>query len=338
MSSAAVPTVSKLMAETIEQEMDRDPRVLVLGEDVATMGGVFNCTRGLNARFGDWRVRDTPISEMSFVGMGVGLALSGYRPIVEIMFADFLTVCVEQIVNAAAKIPYMSGGRAQVPMLIRTAGGSIGSAAQHSQCLWGMMAHWPGIQVIAPSCPADYRGLLTAAIRSDNPTILFEHKSQLNRSADLFARPDTGPDGAHIVPIGMASVAREGSDVTVVSISASVDWSLFAAAALEGRGISAEVIDLRSLVPLDIDTVLASVEKTGRLLVVDEDFQSFGMSGEIIARVIERAVPGKLRQVRPFCMPDVPLPSAKTLEAAVMLVQGKCVNAPIALAEGSGCA
>ena len=314
----ASPTVSFLISETIGREMERDKRILVIGEDVGKLGGVFNCTRGLNERFGDWRVRDTPISEMAFVGMGVGLSLAGYRPIVEIMFADFLTVCLEQIVNAAAKIPYMTGGRVKIPIVIRTAGGSIGSAAQHSQCLWGMMAHWPGIKVVAPSCPADYRGLLTSAIRSEDPVILFEHKSQMNRKLDLFARPDIGPKGDHQVPIGQASIARTGADVTIVSISAAVDWSLIAAAELQPDGIDVEVIDLRSLVPLDIKTIIASVEKTGRLLVVDEDFQSFGMSGEVIARVVENSAHVMLRQVRRLCMPDVPLPAAKSLENAVM--------------------
>lgn len=314
----AAPTVSFLIADTIGREMERDEKVLVIGEDVGGLGGVFNCTRGLKDRFGEWRVRDTPIAEMGFVGMGVGLALAGHRPVVEIMFADFVTVCLEQIVNAMAKIPYMSGGRAKMPMVVRTAGGSIGSAAQHSQCLWGMLAHWPGLQVLAPSCPADYRGLLASAIRSDDPVVVIEHKSQLNRRAELFARPEIGRAGEHLVPIGKASVARRGGDVTVVTISAAVEWSLEAAADVESDGIAAEIIDLRSLVPLDMEPVLASLSKTGRLLVVDEDFHSFGMSGEIVARAAEGLPAGRLREVRRLCMPDVPLPAAKTLEDAVM--------------------
>lgn len=313
-----VPTVSYLLSEAIGHEMERDEKIIVLGEDVGGLGGVFNCTRGLKDRFGEWRVRDTPIAEMGFVGMGVGLAMAGYRPVVEIMFADFVTVCLEQIVNAMAKIPYMSGGRMSMPMVIRMPGGSIGSAAQHSQCLWGMFAHWPGLKVLCPSCPADYRGLETAAIRSDDPVIVVEHKSQLNRKVDRFVRSDIGPKGSHIVPIGKASIARQGSDVTVVAISAAVEWALEAAADAAKNGVDAEVIDLRSLVPMDTDTVLASVAKTGRLLVVDEDFRSFGMSGEVVARTVEGLRPGELRQVRRLCMPDVPLPAAKTLEDAVM--------------------
>jgi pyruvate/2-oxoglutarate/acetoin dehydrogenase E1 component len=317
-----VPTVSYLISEAIGLEMDRDEKIIVLGEDVGAMGGVFNCTRGLKDRFGEWRVRDTPIAEMGFVGMGVGLAMAGYRPVVEIMFADFVTVCLEQIVNAMAKIPYMSGGRMRMPMVVRTAGGSIGSAAQHSQCLWGMLAHWPGLKVVAPSCPADYRGLITAAIRSDDPIVIIEHKSQLNRKCDRFVRSDIGPEGPYVLPIGKASVAREGTDVTIVAISAAVEWALEAAADAAMNGINAEVIDLRSLVPMDMDTVLKSVAKTGRLLVVDEDFKSFGMSGEVVARTVEGLRPGELRQVHRLCMPDVPLPAAKTLEDAVMPGRG----------------
>jgi pyruvate/2-oxoglutarate/acetoin dehydrogenase E1 component len=314
---AAIPTVSALIAETLGREMERDPAVLVLGEDVGRMGSVFNCTRGLLDRFGPWRVRDTPISEMGFVGMGVGLAMAGKRPVVEVMFADFLAVCLEQVVNAMAKIPYRSGGRQRVPMVLRTAGGSIGSAAQHSQCLWGALGHWPGLQVLAPSCPADSRGLLAAAIRSDDPVVVIEHKSQLNRRADRFRRPDMGPEGDHLVAIGRASVARAGGDVTVVSVSAAVEWAMEAAEAVAGEGIGAEVIDLRSVVPLDTEAVLASVGRTGRLLVVDEDYLSFGLSGEVVARVVE-GLGGGLRAVKRLCMPDVPLPAAKTLEDAVM--------------------
>lgn len=314
----AAPTSSFLIAEAIRFEMERDDKIVLLGEDIGRLGGVFNATRGLQEQFGEWRVRDTPIAEMSFVGMGVGLAMAGYRPVVEIMFADFVTVCLEQIVNAMAKIPYMSGGKVRMPMVIRTAGGCIGSAAQHSQCLWGMFAHWPGLKVLVPSCPADYRGMLASAIRSDDPTIVIEHKADMNRRANRFVRSDAGPLGPYLAPIGQASVARPGRDVTVVTISAAVEWSLEAAEELSSEGIDVEVIDLRSLVPLDMNTVLRSLTKTRRLLVVDEDFQSFGMSGEIIARVVEGLGPSGLKQVRRLCMPDIPLPAAKTLEAAAM--------------------
>jgi len=334
-AAKGAPTVSLLIAETIGREMERDDRVLVMGEDVGGMGGVFHCTRGLQDRFGEWRVRDTPIAEMGFVGMGVGLAMRGYRPVVEIMFADFLAVCLNQIVNEAAKIPYMSGGRIPMPLVIRTAGGSIGSAAQHSQCLWGMMAHWPGLRVVAPSCPADYRGLMAAAIRSDDPVILFEHKSQLNRRSDLFQRSDVGPEGDYLVPIGKASVARKGSDITVVSISAAVEWALEAATEVAKEGISTEVIDLRSLVPLDMETVLISLRKTARLLVIDEDFLSFGMSGEVVARAVEGIGTSGLRAVRRLAMPDVPLPAAKTLEDALIPSSNAIATALRDIAKGA---
>lgn len=307
-------TASRLLAEAMRHEMERDASILILGEDVGKLGGVFNATRGLQETFGEWRVRDTPISEMGFTGMAVGLAMAGYRPIVEIMFADFVGVCLEQIVNAMAKIPYMSGGRVKMPVVVRMAGGSIGSAAQHSQCLWGAFGHWPGLKVIAPSCPADYHGLLTAAIRSDDPVIFIEHKSHLNRRADTFRRPEIGAIG-EAAAIGKAAVARPGRDLTLVSISAAVEWALEAADDLAAEGIEVEVIDLRSLVPLDIETVLASFAKTGRLLVVDEDFLSYGMSGEILARVAETGATGQMRRL---CMPDIPLPAALSLETAVM--------------------
>jgi pyruvate dehydrogenase E1 component beta subunit len=295
--------------------MERDPRIIILGEDVGALGGVFNVTRGLEARFGPWRVRDTPISEMGFVGMGVGLAMAGYRPLVEIMFADFVGVCLEQIMNAMSKIPYMSGGRVRMPMVVKTAGGSIGSAAQHSQCLWGLFAHFPGMVVATPSCPADYCGLMATALTSNDPVIFIEHKSQLNRKSSLFRRPE--PGGAPI-PFGKASVVRSGNDMTIVAVSAAVEWAMGAADEAADDGIDAEVIDLRTIVPMDIATVAKSVARTRRLLIVDEDFRSFGLSGEVITRTIEELGPGGLSRVARCCMPDVPLPAAKTLEDAAM--------------------
>lgn len=313
--AAADPTVSQLLSATIGAAMESDPRIVVLGEDVGALGGVFNVTRGLQARFGPWRVRDTPISEMGFVGMGVGLAMAGYRPLVEIMFADFVGVCLEQIMNAMSKIPYMSGGRVRMPMVVKTAGGSIGSAAQHSQCLWGLFAHLPGMVVATPSCPADYCGLMATALAGDDPVIFIEHKSQLNRKSSRFRRP--APGGAP-VPFGQASIARAGDDVTIVAVSAAVEWAIAAAEAAAEDGLEAEVIDLRTIVPMDVATVAASVARTRRLLVVDEDFRSFGLSGEVIARTVEELGPGGLSKVARCCMPDVPLPAAKTLEDAVM--------------------
>lgn len=331
----ADPTVSQLLSETIGAAMEDDARIVLLGEDIGALGGVFNVTRGLQARFGPWRVRDTPISEAGFVGMGIGLAMAGYRPMVEIMFADFVGVCLEPILNSMSKIPYMSGGQIRMPMVVKTAGGSIGSAAQHSQCLWGLFAHLPGLVVAVPSCPADYQGLMAAALRSPDPVIFIEHKSQLNRKASLFERPAVAAAGA-IIAFGQASVARRGSDVTVVAISAAVEWALKACREAAKNGIEAEVIDLRTLVPMDMATVMASVARTGRLLVVDEDFQSFGMSGEVMTRVVEGLGPKALTAVARCCMPDVPLPASKPLEEALMPGPDAIIQALQAMMSANG--
>ena len=306
------------IAEGLAQEMERDASVIVLGEDVGRLGGVFGTTRGLQQRFGADRVMDMPIAEMGFAGMGVGLAMAGMRPVVEIMFVDFIGVCLEQMFNAAAKIPYMSGGRQRVPMVFKTAGGCIGSAAQHSQCLWGLFAHLPGLKVVVPSSPADHKGLMAAAIRCDDPVVFIEHKRLLLSKARDSLQDRAVPEGAHLAVLGQARVVRAGRDVTVVTLSLQVEHALRAAQELEAEGISAEVIDLRSVVPLDMATVLASVGKTGRLLVVDEDYLSFGLSGEIVARCVEALDPGQLRQVVRLAVPDVPVPAALALERAVV--------------------
>ncbi len=305
------------IAEGIAQEMERDPSVLLLGEDVGRLGGVFGASRGLQAKFGAERVIDMPIAEMGFSGMGVGLAMAGMRPIVEIMFVDFIGVCLEQMFNAAAKIPFMSGGRQRVPIVFKTAGGCIGSAAQHSQCLWGLFAHLPGMKVVVPSSPADHKGLMAAAIRSDDPVVFIEHKRLLLSKARDSLQGAEVPEGEVVAPIGQARVVRQGSDVTVVTLSLQVEHALRAARELEGE-MSVEVIDLRSVVPLDMETVAGSVAKTGRLLVVDEDYLSFGLSGEVVTRCLERLGPGAIRQVSRLAVPDVPIPAALTLERAVV--------------------
>ena len=254
MTSPAVRSlrVSQAIGEAIKLEMDADDKVLVFGEDVGRSGGVFAVTRGLQEQFGEWRVRDTPICEMGFTGMGVGLAMAGYRPVVEIMFVDFIGACLEQVMNAMSKIPYMSGGGVRVPMVLKTAGGCIGSAAQHSQCLWGTFAHLPGMVVVCPSSPYDYKGLMAAAIQSDDPVVFIENKRQLNQKIDAFPLPENVPEERYTVPLGQAKVVREGSDLTLVTISASVQDAIVAAAELAGEGIDVEVVDLRCLVPLDI--------------------------------------------------------------------------------------
>jgi pyruvate dehydrogenase E1 component beta subunit len=312
------PNISQVIAETIGMEMERDPTIVFLGEDIGHSGGTFGASRGLHRRFGDWRVRDTPISEMGFTGLAVGLAMSGWRPLVEIMFVDFIGVCLEQIYNAVAKNRYMSGGRVRMPVTIRTAGGCIGVAAQHSQCLWGTLGHLPGLQVVVPSNPYDYRGLLTASLESDDPTIFIEHKDLYLRKCSSFQIGAELPSHRFVVEIGRAAVVREGSDVTIATLSTMVERSLQIAERLATEGIDVEVVDLRSVSPLDHDTVVRSVAKTSRLLVVDEDYLSFGLSGELVTRVVEALGPSRIRAARRVANPDVPIPAALVLERQII--------------------
>lgn len=308
--------LSQCISESLLLEMERDPSVVVVGEDVGMQGGVFGATRGLQKKFGAARVIDTPISETAITGMGVGLALEGFRPVLEIMFVDFIGVCLDQVYNAIAKNHYMSGGKVRMPIVIKTAGGCIGSGAQHSQCLWGLFAHLPGLKVVAPSNPYDAKGLLASAIESDDPVVFIEHKGLLLKRAEDFTFGSEVPEGRYVVPLGKANIVRSGSDITLVTLSGTVAPAVAAADSVQSLGINVEVIDLRSVVPLDIATVVESVKKTGRLLIVDEDYLSFGLSAEIIARVLESGVTPTL--VRRHAVPDVPIPGAITLEHAVV--------------------
>ncbi len=313
-------TGSKAMVEAIQQEMERDDSVIVLGEDIGTYGGIFGSTTGLLDTFGPDRVMDTPISETAFIGLGIGAAVEGMRPIVELMFVDFFGVCMDQIYNHMAKIHFESGGNVKVPMVLMTAvGGGYSDGAQHSQCLWGMFAHLPGMKVVVPSNPADAKGLMTAAIRDDNPVIYMFHKGLQGLVWMAKQSRATGnvPEEPYEVEIGKAAIAREGKDVTVVTLSLSVQHALEVAEELAPEGIDVEVLDLRSLVPLDREAIAASVGKTGRLVVVDEDYQSFGLSGEIVATVAERGVALTSPPVR-VAVPDVPIPYARELEYAVL--------------------
>lgn len=319
-------TTAKAMAEGIALEMRRDPDVFVMGEDVGPYGGIFGSTTGLYDEFGAERVIDTPISETGFIGAGIGAAVEGMRPVVELMFVDFYGVCMDQISNHMAKIHYESGGNVKVPMVLMTAtGGGYSDAAQHSQCLWGTFAHLPGIKVVVPANPYDAKGLMISAIRDDNPVLYMFHKGAqglvwMEKNPRSIAEV---PEESFTVPIGKASVAREGSDVTIVTLSLSVQHSLDVAEQLAQDGISVEVVDLRSLVPLDTDTVLESVAKTGRVLVVDEDYRSFGLTGEIAA-VITEEDPGMLHKpFRRLAVPDVPIPYARVLEQAVLPTRDK---------------
>ena len=314
-------STAKAIVEAIAQEMERDESVIYLGEDVGAYGGIFSSTTGLEKQFGPDRILDTPISETAFIGLAIGAATEGMRPIAELMFVDFMGVCMDQIYNHMAKIHYESGGKVKVPMVLATAvGGGYSDGAQHSQCLWGTFAHLPGMKVVAPSNPADAKGLMTAAIRDDSPVIYMFHKGVMGlpwmaknrRSIDLV------PDGDHVVEIGKANVVRPGTDVTVVTISLSVHHCLDVADELAGEGIDAEVIDLRSLVPLDRAAVLESVRRTGRLVVVDEDYLSFGLTAEV-ASAITDVDPTLLKApVKRVAVPDVPIPYARSLERAAL--------------------
>ena len=328
--------ISQLIAETIGIEMERDPRIVFLGEDIGYSGGTFGASRRLFQRFGEWRVRDTPISEMGFAGMAVGLAMSGWRPLVEIMFVDFIGVCLEPIYNAIAKNRYMSGGNVTMPVTIRAAGGCIGVAAQHSQTLWGMLAHLPGLKVVAPSNPHDYRGLLAASIESEDPVIFIEHKDAYLRQTTEFPLGTEVPFERYTVALGKANIVREGADLTLATLSTMVERSLAAAETLAGEGIGVEVVDLRTVVPLDDATVAASVGKTGRLLVVDEDYLSFGLSGELVTRVIENIGPSAVKSLGRVANPDIPIPAALSLEREVIPTVDRIAAAARSVVEGRG--
>ena len=310
-------TTSKAISEAMAQEMERDPSVFVMGEDVGVYGGIFGATEGLLAKFGPERVMDTPISETGFIGAATGAALAGMRPIAELMFVDFFGVCMDQIYNHMAKIHYESGGSMKVPVVITTAmGGGYSDGAQHSQTLYGLFAHLPGMKIVVPSTPYDAKGLMISAIRDDNPVIYFFHKGIMGLGW-MTPNPratDNVPEEPYTIPIGQADVKRAGRDLTIVTVSLMVHRALDAADDLAREGIEAEVLDLRSLVPLDRDAIVASVKKTRRLLVVDEDYRSFGMSGEVITTAIEGAFDYLDAPPARLAYPDVPIPYSRPLE------------------------
>jgi acetoin:2,6-dichlorophenolindophenol oxidoreductase subunit beta len=314
-------TGNKAIAEAIRLEMERDPNVFVMGEDVGVYGGIFGATEGLFQQFGPERVIDTPISETAFIGAAIGAAAEGMRPIVELMFVDFFGVCMDQIYNHMAKIPYMSGGRVKLPMVLMTAvGGGYSDAAQHSQTLYATFSHLPGMKVVAPSTPYDLKGMMISAIRDDNPVVFMFHKTLqgLGWMDQLDASVGHVPEEAYTVPIGKAKVVREGTDITIVGIQMTTHHALEAAKKLEQHGIQAEVIDLRSLVPLDRETILQSIKKTHRLLVVDEDYLSYGMTAEIAAIAAEEGLYDLDAPVRRLAVPDVPIPYSRPLEQFVL--------------------
>ncbi len=312
---------SHALRDAMAQEMRRDPNVFLLGEDIAGYGGAFKVTQGLAEEFGFERVRNTPISENTIVGVGVGAAVCGMRPIVDIMFQDFITLAMDQLVNHAAKFYYMYGNQAPVPLVVRTpAGGGRNYGPTHSQSLEAWLIHVPGLKVVAPAFAADAKGLLQAAIRDDNPVVFVESKL-------LYGTRGEVPDGDYLVPLGEAKVVREGSDVTLVAYSRMTIESLKAAQTLSQMGVEAEVVDLRTLSPLDMDTVAASVEKTGRAVVVCEDCLTGGVSAELAARVMEECFDFLQAPVKRVAGLDTPLPCADNLERLALPDANKIVAA-----------
>ena len=304
---------SEATLEAMTEEMQRDSKVFIMGEDIAAQGGIFGQFKGLPQKFGKERVLDTPISETAIVGAGVGAAMAGMRPVVDMHFADFIGVCMDEILNQMAKARYMFGGQCSMPLVLRAPDGIIRSAAaQHSQSLEAFFLHIPGIKVVIPSNPADAKGLLKAAIRSEDPVLYFEHKG-------LFPLKGPVPEGDHIVPIGKAAISREGSDVTLVSYSMMMHRVLEAAEALEKEGISAEVIDLRTISPLDMETIYKSVAKTHRLVVVHEAVRTGGVGAEIAARVAEEMMDDLDAPIRRLGAPFVPVPFSPSLERLVKI-------------------
>lgn len=306
-----MPQLSYLEAirSGLQEEMARDDSVYVLGEDV-TMGGPFGATKGLTDAFGESRILNTPISESTVMGMATGAAALGMRPVVEVMFIDFITLAMDQLVNHAAKLHYMSGGQLRVPLTVRAQGGIAGaSGAHHSQSLESWFMHVPGLKVVIPSNPADAKGLLKAAVRDDGPVLFIEHRA-------LYWSKGEVPDGEHVVPLGLADVKRSGKDVTVLALSRMVGASLEAAEQLAAQGISVEVVDPRSLCPLDLDTIAASVRKTGRLVIAHEAVQTGGVGGEIAAQVQEAAFDYLDSPILRVGAPFAPVPAGSSLEKA----------------------
>lgn len=314
-------TYAGALNEALKLEMRRDPKIYVAGEDVGQYGGIFGVTAGLLDEFGPKRVVDTPITESAIVGMAVGAAAVGLRPVVELMFIDFIGVALDQLFNQAAKMKYMFGGKATLPFVLRTEGGAgMGAAAQHSQCLESWFMHIPGLKVVIPSTPYDAKGLLISAIRDDNPTVFIEHKMLYGTEGDV-------PEGEYTIPIGKADVKRLGEDITVVATLAMVPKALAAADQLAEEGISVEVVDPRTLTPFDEETILESVKKTHRLVIVTEEVGHAGSSAEIAARVAEKAFDYLDAGIRRVTAPFSPVPFSPVLESEFIPSEDKIMGA-----------
>jgi len=311
-------TIREAISETLFHEMRRDPRIVIMGEDIAggtgtlgeddAWGGPLGVTKGLLGEFGRARVLDTPLSESAFIGAAAGAALTGLRPIAELMFVDFLGVCFDQIYNQTAKFRYMFGGTATTPLVIRTTiGAGMRVGAQHSQTLYSLFAHIPGLKCVAPATPYDAKGLLTQAIRDDDPVVFFEHKMLYDLAGEV-------PDEPYVIPFGEANFLRDGGDVTLVALSRMAHVALQAAETLAKEGIECEVIDPRCISPLDLDSILESVETTGRLVIVDEDGPRCGLAADIAAQVGEQAFGALKAPIKPVTPPHTPVPFAPELE------------------------
>lgn len=318
------------MHEAISQEMRADNSVFIMGEDIRSFAGVWGHTAGLLEEFGPERVRDTPISEMGFIGAGAGAAMLGMRPIVELMFVDFVGVCLSSIYSLAAKASYFSGGQLSVPMVINTAvGGGYSDAGQHSQVLWALFGHLPGLKVVCPSNAYDAKGLMTSAIRDNNPVVFMFHKNLQGVAFLGLVKNSVNevPESSYTVPIGKAAITRAGTDVTLVGIGATVHMALEAAETLAKDRIEAEVVDLRTIQPLDRETVCASVRKTGRLVVVDDDFLSYGLTGEIIASVTDGCWDALKTAPQRVAYPDITVPFSPPMERFALPNAAKVVAA-----------
>jgi pyruvate dehydrogenase E1 component beta subunit len=301
-------TMREAISQALWEEMERDPKVFIMGEEVGVWGGTYAVTKGFYDHFGAERVRDTPIAEAGIVGSAIGAALTGCRPVAELMTINFAFVAMDHIVNEAAKLHYMFAGQFRVPLVIRTvSGGGRQLGATHSQTPDGIFAHFPGLTVVAPGTPADAKGLLKSAIRSDNPVLFIEH-------ATLYQTRGEVPEGEYLVPIGKSTVQRPGRDVTIVTYSKMLETSMKAAEELAKQGIEAEIVDLRTLRPLDMEPVLESFKKTNRAVVVEEGWGTYGVGSEISSQIYEKAFDYVDAPVKRVCQKDVPLPYNRTLE------------------------
>jgi len=314
-------TYRQAINEALAEEMERDPRVFIMGEDVAIYGGAYGVTRGLYERFGEERVRDTAISEAAIVGAGLGAAITGMRPIVEIMYVDFMGLCMDQLSNQVAKIRYMFGGKTKVPLVVRTEGGAGRTlGAHHSQNLEAWFIHIPGLKVVMPSTPYDAKGLLKSSIREDNPIVFIEHKMLYNTKGLV-------PGEEYTLPLGVADIKREGEDVTVIAYSRMLLFALEAAQELAKEGISLEVVDPRTLLPLDIETIVGSIRKTNRVIIVEEDCKTGGTGAEIGMQIVENAFDYLDAPVVRLAGADVPMPKSPVLEELAIPSKDRIVTA-----------